>query len=74
MRVSKNVVQIGCIGRHGASCGNGNLLDFNDTAWTKGGRLAVVYTDGCTKKCKDAESSDAAETTVAVQTRGPRFR
>lgn len=74
VRVSNNVVQIGCIGRHGPSCGNGNLLDFNDTAWTKSGRLAVVYTDGCLEKCKDAESSKGSETTVAIQTSGPKFR
>ena len=73
VRVSKNVLQIGCIGRHGASCGNGNLLDFNDTAWTKSGRLAIVYTDGCLKECVDNETSEGSETTVAIQTRGPRF-
>ena len=72
-RASGDVVQIGCIGRHGPTCGHGNLLDFIDSAWTHAGRLAVVYADGCIK-CKKAEKSTSSRVNVAVQKSGPTFR
>ena len=74
VRVSNDVAQIGCIGRHGPNCGNGNLLDFIDTAFTPQGHLAVVYADGCIRKCDRSAESRSSMVTVAIQKRGPRFR
>ena len=72
-RVAKrDIVQRGCIGRHGPECGHGNLLDFIDTAWTKRGRLAIVYADGC-RRCKKFEKSTSSLVKVAFQRGGRRF-
>ena len=72
-RVSRDVVQLGCIGRHGAECPHGNLLDFIDSVWTKRGRLAVVYADGCAKGCNDYEDSTDSLVKVALQRGGRPF-
>ena len=73
-RASKKEIQIGCIGRHGAACSNGNLLDFIDSAWTPEGRLAVVYADGCVKECDEAKESTSSMVRIALQRGGHSFR
>lgn len=74
IQVTDHPVQIGCIGRHGVSCGNGNLLDFIDMGFDPEGRLNISYADGCIDKCVKAEDSNSSLVTIARQTRGPSFR
>ncbi len=76
LRVTTHPVQLGCVGRHDAEpCNNGNLLDFNDMAFTKQGRVAISYTDGCLPdECKDHQTSRARRLAVAIQTQGRPFR
>lgn len=77
-RVTTHPIQIGCVGRHGGTasppCTNGNLLDFNDIAFLKDGRVVMSYTDGCLEKCENADASEERRLAIAVQTRGPSFR
>jgi hypothetical protein len=68
-------VMIGCIGRHGGSCGNGNLLDFNGIAFTRDGRIAISYTDACLlPACKSSATSNNDRGVLAIETSGPLFK
>lgn len=73
-KASRSDVQIGCIGRHGATCPHGNLLDFMDAALMPDGRLVIVYPDGCVQTCDEYMESTSAMVRIALQTRGPRLR
>jgi len=73
-QATEHPVMIGCIGRHGANCGKGQLLDFNDMALTRDGRVAISYTDACVEACDSMETSSARMVSVAVQTSGPGFK
>lgn len=67
-------VQRGCIslaGAVGGGCSKRNLLDFNDAAVTRDGRVVVSYADGCVAACvAGTGASTAAQLHLAVQTGG----
>ena len=54
-------VQRGCIWLAGGSNACRNLLDFNDIAVDKLGRVVVVYADGCTGPCVTDPSKNKFE-------------
>jgi hypothetical protein len=74
MRVTTDPIEIGCIGRHGPNCGNGNLLDFNGISLSPAGYAVMSYTDGCLAGCDQASRSSSKMVSVAIQTAGPTFR
>lgn len=75
-QVTQHPLQLGCVGRHGGTegCTNGNLLDFNDIAFLKDGRVVMSYTDGCIEGCTSAKDSEHRRLAIAVQRGGPSFR
>jgi hypothetical protein len=77
-----NAIQRGCISLQGTSnktildtniCDQRNLLDFNDIALDKQGRVLVAYSDGCTDACDDdpKSGSKGAKNYLLRQTAGP---
>ncbi|HET6315885.1 MAG TPA: sialidase family protein, partial [Chloroflexota bacterium] len=66
-------VMMGCIGRHGHTCPNENLLDFNGIALTPDGRVVISYTDGCAACTLQSDSTSSAGW-VAVQVAGDALR
>jgi YD repeat-containing protein len=75
-------VQRGCISLQGTSnknvadanlCTQRNLLDFNDIALDRQGRVLVAYTDGCVGACVTHASSGSTDAVSMVmrQTSGP---
>lgn len=63
-------VQTGCVWLQGGSNACRNLLDFNDIAVLKDGRVIVAYADGCTTRCGQVGAPRSALATVALQTAG----
>ncbi len=74
VRVTKDPIEIGCVGRHGPNCGNGNLLDFNGIALSPEGHVVISYTDGCLDGCTESMQSHSNMVSAAIQTAGPSFR
>lgn len=82
-RLTEDPVQRGSICISSGDCrniggSNRNLLDFNDMVIAPDGRVAIVFTDGCTDSCaEDPASIDkdsrARLAVVALQTGGPRL-
>ena len=65
-------VQVGCIWQSGGSDPCRNLADFFDMV-EQGGRIYLVFADGC-DKCTSAGQSRGAEVKVAIVERGPSLR
>lgn len=65
-----NPVQIGCVWLQGGSSACRNLLDFNDIAVLKDGRVIVAYADGCTTRCGQVGAPKTALATIALQSSG----
>jgi hypothetical protein len=77
MRLSNDIVMIGCIQRHGSNCGqegHDGMLDFIDTSIGPDGLLSIVYTDACVEECDKFNESNSSIVTVATQYEGPRFK
>lgn len=73
-RVTKDPVMPGCVGRHAAtSCSNSALLDFNDIALDRSGRIVMSYGDACPKGCREPKAAPDATVGIVVQTGGPSF-
>lgn len=81
----RNVIQRGCISLQGISnktvldgdiCSQRNLLDFNDIAIDRQGRVLVALADGCTGPCEeDAKAASRGAVDLLVrQTSGPLLR
>ncbi len=49
----RELVQRGCIDIAGTTCAHRNLLDFNDVAIDRQGRVLVAWADGCPRQCED---------------------
>ena len=75
IRVTDHPIRIGCVGRHGGTegCGYGGLLDFNDIAFMKDGRLVMSYTDACIGACDKPDAPAQNKLAIAIQNRGPTF-
>lgn len=74
-RVTRDPVMPGCIGRHGfAPCDNSSMLDFNDIALDRSGRVVVSYSDGCPRGCPSSTPPRQSVSAVAVQVSGPPLR
>lgn len=71
-------VQVGSMCTSGVSCGSDrNLLDFNDMAVDKEGRVVIAYADGCLAPACNASSAATAsrsdKATIARQAGGRRL-
>jgi hypothetical protein len=60
----KELAQIGCIKLTG--CKHRNLLDFNDIAVDKQGRIYVGWADGCPRACEDGDDWSARWHTATI--------
>jgi len=65
-------VQVGCIWLRGGSSDCRNLFDFIDLV-ERDGRAYLVYTDGC-QKCRKAADSHRGDAVVAIVEAGPGLR
>jgi hypothetical protein len=68
-RLQDDPVQVGPICMDGPLCLDGarNLLDFIDVQFSKDGKAAVAYADGCEKDCAAAWQSRLSQLRVAVE-------
>jgi hypothetical protein len=68
-------VQRGDVCAQGTTCSAArNLLDFNDMAVDREGRILFAYADGCVGACAGGPPNTAgAKATIARQTTGPRL-